>query len=76
MKYVIIGNTPVIFPEHLHHANMARLLSEVGRLGEITGAGFCSFDEGGSICCYGESITLKLHSKPVDEALIRIMANT
>lgn len=73
MKYVICGNTPVLFPDCISHDKMAKLLSEVGRLGEVTGAGFCSFDEGGSVCVYGESVTLKMHSKDSDERLIGLM---
>ena len=67
IKYIIYEDCfPVLFSEANKHSDF-----RTGQ--EITSAGFCSvFFENEKICVkvYGESISLKLKSKPEDAELI------
>ena len=61
-KYIIasIGGvqTPIVFPEHLIHAEVAMAFFA---LGKVSGAGFCTVDDEG-YHCYGESTSLNVKS--------------
>jgi hypothetical protein len=61
-KYIIASIsgvlTPIVFPEHLVHADVADAL---GARGKVSGAGFCTVDDEG-YHCYGESTSLNVKS--------------
>lgn len=66
-KYVIVKNemgveVPLIFPETINHSTV----SKFGNRGEheCASAGFCAADEVGRWSAWGESITLRLKSRP------------
>jgi hypothetical protein len=71
MKYVMFElDTPIVFPDHLIHADMARSQQMVA-----TSAGFCHIggrDELGNpqFVCYGESISLQLKSRDKDSEIM------
>lgn len=73
MKYIIIGgDTPIIFPDHLTHAEVAL---KFGGRERVSGAGFCGVngrDECGNALfeCYGESVSLKIKSGPDDSRIM------
>lgn len=80
MKYIILETTegmrmPIIFPEHLIHADVALLMS---RLIEVTiqqGAHPVSAGQialGTDFTCSGGSDTLEMQSRPQDEAIIGV----
>lgn len=64
-KYIIIeidGNpVPIVFPNHIIHADMARAARNLGPWGKVSGAGFCLVDDSG-YSCYGESTSLNIKS--------------
>ena len=71
MKYLILDDgyeTPILFPEYKKHDDMSR------KLGKAISAGFVSFGprpEGEvGATCYGESVSLKIKSRPEDSGLI------
>lgn len=68
MKYIIveagISDVPYIFPEHIDHTLMANLV-----YGTVLSAGFINFSVDG-LQCYGESIGLKIKSRPEDTIII------
>jgi len=67
MKYVILAdNYPVVFSELQSHAEVARAFHM-----KATSAGFCGITHDGMFVCYGESVSLKVGSKPeLDTRLI------
>lgn len=70
-KYVIFDDGanyfPVIFPNHIQHNNMAAMLSPW----VLERAGFVSIDQDGSLTAHGESISLRLKSRPeIDNKLL------
>lgn len=70
-KYIIgrIGGmslTPVVFPEYLTHADIARDL----RATDITGAGFVKIGADGKFYCWGESVSLKVKSHDNDSDIM------
>jgi len=74
-KYIMIDeHTPVLFPEHLTHVDMASKLLD---LGEVTSAGFVqvyNIEDGfPKIEVYGGSESLKLNSNPKDSRWIMKM---
>jgi hypothetical protein len=60
MKYVILAdNYPVVFSELQSHAEVASAFHM-----EATCAGFCGLTREHKFICYGESVSLKVASKP------------
>ena len=80
MKYVILETSedmrlPIIFPEHLIHADMALLMSAlveetIKQQATPVSAGHIAL--GTDFTCSGGSDTLKMHSRPQDEAIIGV----
>lgn len=74
-KYVVIrhpepiGETLYIFPETITHASFARQKAPERC---IISAGFVGLRDD-EICCYGNSESLGLESRPEDTDLIKIM---
>lgn len=67
-KYIICeGDTPVVFPEILQHADVARNLFGQRK---ISGAGFVYVNSQGSYSCYGESVSLKVKSRNEEDSKI------
>ena len=66
MKYIIIElngiESPVIFPPWVQHSSAAKWC-----LGTLLSAGFIRRDEGGRLYVWGESKSLKLKSRPVED---------
>lgn len=69
-KYIRHGNTPVVFPETLVHADVARQLFGPGAI--IHGAGFVQIDREGRYVCYGESISLGVKSREDDSDVLNM----
>lgn len=71
MKYIIVDNgqweAPVIFDDFTSHYNMAENIP-----GKILAAGFVVFRSSG-LECYGDSISLKIASRPEDSKIINKM---
>lgn len=66
-KYVILDQgviVPLVFSELINHLDVARCIG-----GQVVGAGFCFIDEE-KYHCYGESISLKVVSRPDEDARI------
>lgn len=75
LKYVIIEfdgiNTPFIFPELPNHVDVANALSESFWGGKIISGGFCWFDyKNNTWAVYGESTSLKMKSRPIEDVAI------
>lgn len=70
-KYVVLSiggiELPVIFSDLMTHADVARPLC--AQRGEVVSAGFCHINDG-TYTCYGESVSLKLKSRPEDSAIL------
>jgi len=68
-KYIMVEinglDCPIVFPEWVTHDAMARRFA-----GEVKSAGFV--DLTGTVCCFGESSSLKKKSDPMDEAYIKV----
>lgn len=65
MKYIIFDNQyPVLFPESITHCTV----KIDGK--KPTSSGFIVFFKAGDVCCYGESGSLGITSKPEDRLLI------
>jgi hypothetical protein len=66
-KYVIIrkdwAELPLVFSEQLQHAEMAGLHEPVA-------AGFCELAADGTWRVAGRSVSLNLHSRPEDAAIL------
>lgn len=78
-KYIMFDETnPILFREHLNHSDMANHLSG---LGEVTSAGFVqvyveTFEKefpSIEVSVFGESVSLKMKSNPVDAIWIKKM---
>lgn len=71
IKYITYDNglldTIIIFPEYVMHR-------DVGVQGEILGAGFIEVIDG-KWSCYGESISLKIKSRPEDTKIANKFIN-
>ena len=71
MKYVVhegsLATEIYLFPNFITHNNFAFNMNFSGE--DIVGAGFVSSD----LKCYGESVSLKVKSRPEDTALLRRM---
>lgn len=71
-KYIILelGGMvlPIVFTDLLAHADVARPLC--AQRGEVIGAGFCYINECGTYTCYGESVGLKVKSRPEDSDIL------
>lgn len=71
-KYVIlrVGGTdlPIVFSDLMTHADVARPLC--AHRGEPVAAGFCYINDAGRYTCYGESVSLRLESRPEDGAIL------
>ena len=71
MKYIIIDNgmyeTPVIFDEATDHSMMAS--DSFGFKKNVISAGFVNFSTDG-LYCHGRSVSLKLESRPEEDARI------
>jgi hypothetical protein len=69
-KYIIVVQGamvyPVVFGDLLGHNDIARSFNR----DFIVSAGFCYINETGEYACYGESVTLKLKSRPEDSAIL------
>jgi hypothetical protein len=68
MKYVVVKTQlgleiPILFPELINHSTVQKF----GRDHESVSAGFCLFD-GGKWNAYGESMTLRLKSRPNEDS--------
>ena len=74
LKYVMIDDiVPVLFSEMQQHSDFLHV-------GKITSAGFCyiDYDEKSNqykVTVHGESISLKIRSKPEDVRLIELILN-
>lgn len=72
MKYIITANGPVIFPQTLIHADVAKDLAPV------ISAGFFLWKKSGEkkLICYGESVSLNIKSRLTeDEAVLASFLN-
>jgi len=71
MKYIIVDNgmyeTPVIFGDEIDHGQMA--IDTFGFGKNVVAAGFVCFSTDG-LYCYGQSVSLKLNSRPEKDAAI------
>lgn len=71
MKYVILDyqglETPMLFPCFWNHADIANAISGYGT---PVAAGFLKMDDLGNLYVTGESISLKVKSRPEDLELI------
>jgi hypothetical protein len=66
-KYVILDQTVtvgIVFSDYINHSEMAQVIG-----GKVIGAGFC-FIEDNRYVCYGESTSLKVKSRPEEDAQI------
>ena len=72
-KYVIFDNSlyavPVIFSEFMNHNEVAAAIQIHAYGGKPISAGFC-FIEDGKYKCYGESKSLRIKSRPEEDARI------
>lgn len=70
IKYIMVDlDTPILFPDHLTHADVA------AKFHNVTSAGFCHVggkDECGNpqFVCYGESYSLKLKAAANDSKIM------
>ena len=76
MKYIMFespanGFVPVMFPAHIDHDKIARAIKHECPGWLVASAGHCSPATDG-IRTYGESLTLKVGSEPVDGEIIDI----
>jgi hypothetical protein len=53
----------VVFDDSFHH-------SDFHHIGKAVSAGFCHINEEGSYTCYGDSVSLRLESRPEDSRLL------
>lgn len=71
-KYIILQvggmELPIVFTDLMAHADVARPLC--AHRGEVIGAGFCYINDSGTYTCYGESIGLKVASRPEDSDIL------
>lgn len=70
-KYIIGGRMqePIVFPETIQHADMARNLGWVGDDKKVVGAGFvCIQDDGYKV--YGESVSLRAKNRGAEDERI------
>jgi hypothetical protein len=69
MKYIMFKtgdmDTPVIFPNHIQHKDMAANL----KMKPISAGFFTEF--AGEVVCYGDSMTLDIASRPQDTDIIK-----
>lgn len=69
-KYIILENSmlevPIIFPMHVKHCDMAHMFRGIN----VLSAGFVQLQEG-QLVAFGESLTLKIQSRPEDTALLQ-----
>lgn len=69
-KYIIFDDErleiPIIFPMHVQHCDMAHMFRGVN----VLSAGFVQLQEG-QLVAFGESLTLKIKSRPEDTALLQ-----
>ena len=63
---VIVGEVIFIFPETVNHAEIARSLIVTRLAKNIISAGFVTLHNN-ELFCHGESISLKLKSRPVED---------
>ena len=72
LKYIIFGHqgeeVPVVFPADIMHKAMMIHDHLNGRAWPVS-AGFCEMDSSG-VLCFGESESLKLKSRPAEDAAI------
>lgn len=70
-KYIIGGwlEVPIVFPETIQHADMARSLGWIGDDKRVVGAGFVYIKEDG-YKVYGESVSLQVKSRGADDERI------
>lgn len=65
-KYIVIDDCiPIVFSETIEHKRMAIVVR-----GEVTGAGFVCIDEDGYYHCYGESVSLNIKSRGIEDSAI------
>lgn len=68
-KYIIFAHpmleVPVVFPMHISHADMAKLIQM-----EPISAGFARLADG-ELETFGDSLTLKLKARPEDTRLLQ-----
>ena len=73
-KYITNNLDVVVFPNHIDHSHMARLVE--WPKDSIVGAGFVSFDMYGNPHCYGQSLSLNKKIDPSDVDVInRLILN-
>lgn len=72
-KYVMFdwgsSEVPILFPAHIGHNEIARMIQSVYPGIPPISAGFVSHDQK----CYGMSSSLKLHSRKIDTAIVRLL---
>ena len=72
LKYIIFEHqgeeVPVVFPADIMHKCLITHSPMGGRSWPVS-AGFCQMDSEG-VCCFGESESLDLKSRPVQDAVI------
>jgi hypothetical protein len=70
-KYIIGGwlEAPIVFPEIIQHADMARSLGWIGDDKRVVGAGFVRIQDDGYIV-YGESVSLQVKSRGAEDERI------
>jgi len=70
-KYIIGGRMqePIVFPETIQHADMARNLSWFGEENKVVGAGFVFVEEDG-YKVYGESVSLRVKNRGIEDEKI------
>jgi len=66
MKYIIMEHEiPIIFPEFLNHADVARYQ------GAVVSAGFCCINlKEGKVSAWGKSVSLEIESRKQDAEII------
>ena len=64
--------TPILFPEHVSHNDVAFSILERFPGYKVLSAGFCSIGQYG-VNCWGESISLKVKSDPNDFKYVQMM---
>jgi hypothetical protein len=68
MKYIVVaGSHGIVFDPILQHKDVAPAKWPA------TGAGFCMIGEDGVPSCYGGSVSMRIESKPEDEAIIEAL---
>lgn len=70
MKYVVVQNdmgqlVPIVFPKTINH----NTIPKIGRCHTVVSAGFC-YHDGKEWRAFGESMTLRIKSRPEDGKLI------